>query len=135
MSVLWPLPNRRPESRNTEPRIRGASHGGDLPGVDRGTEARFDPAVPARPPGKGREVRLPDPPRTPGEVQRFLRPQGRDPVPGIAEARGARIRGEPLEGTRTRGRRDASEVLPDDGPRPNRAVRGPRDLAADDRGR
>src|SRR5438094_3570904 len=83
-----PTPSR-PERPYSASRIRGESDGGSLPRVDRGTQERVDPTVPLGPPGQGGEIRVPDPPRAPRQVERVLRPQGGDAVPGAAAARGA----------------------------------------------
>src|SRR2546425_2705826 len=120
------------ESRYSEARIRGEPDARSLAGVDRGAEERLDPTVPPRPPREGGEVRLPDPPRTARTVERVLRSQGGDVVPGAPAARGARVRAEPVAGT---GERNASEVLPAHGPRSDRVGGGPRDLGRQDRRR
>src|SRR3989441_10212353 len=122
----------RPERPYSASRIRGASDGGSLPRVDRGTEERVDPTVPLGPPGERGEVRVPDPPRAPRQVERLLRPQGRDSVPGASAARGTGVRPEPVAGA---GERHASEVLPAHGPRADPAAGGARDLGRDDRRR
>src|SRR3989449_5244196 len=122
----------RPERPYSASRIRGASDGGSLPRVDRGTEERVDPTVPLGPPGERGEIRVPDPPRVPRQVERLLRPQGGDAVPGASAARGAGVRPEPVAGA---GERHASEVLPAHGPRADRADGGARDLGRDDRRR
>src|SRR2546428_12845358 len=122
----------RPERPYSASRIRGASDGGSLPRVDRGTEERVDPTVPLGPPGERGEIRVPDPPRAPRQVERLLRPQGGDAVPGASAARGAGVRPEPVAGA---GERHASEVLPAHGPRADRADGGARDLGRDDRRR
>src|SRR6058998_4023460 len=126
-----PIP-LRPERPYSASRIRGESDGGSLPRVDRGTEERVDPTVPLGPPGERGEIRVPDPPRAPRQVERLLRPQGRDSVPGASAARGAGVRPEPVAGA---GERHASEVLPAHGPRADRADGGARDLGRDDRRR
>src|SRR5207245_5407543 len=120
------------ESRYSEARIRGEPDARSLAGVDRGAEEGLDPTVLARPPREGGEVRLPDPPRTARAVERVLRSQGGDVVPGAPAARGARVRAEPVAGT---GERHASEVLPAHGPRSDRVGGGPRDLGRHDRRR
>src|SRR3989442_481548 len=117
------------ESRYSEARIRGALDARSLPGVDRGTEEGLDPALPRRASREGREVRVPDPPRAARPVERVLRPQGGDAVSGAPEARGARVRAEPVAGA---GERHAEEVLPTHGPRADRAERGTVDLGRDD---
>src|SRR2546428_604036 len=122
----------RPERPYSASRIRGESDGGSLPRVDRGTEERVDPTVPLGPPGERGEIRVPDPPRAPRQVERLLRPQGGDAVPGATAARGAGVRPEPVAGA---GERHASEVLPAHGPRADRADGGARDLGRDDRRR
>src|SRR2546422_2564865 len=121
-----------PERPYSASRIRGEADGGSLPRVDRGTEERFDPTVPAGPPGQGREIRVPDPARAPRKVERLLRPQRGDAVPGAPAARGAGVLPEPVAGA---GERHASEVLPAHGPRADRADGGARDLGRDDRRR
>src|SRR5690348_3660473 len=127
------LPSRsRPERPYSASRIRGEPDAGSLPRVDRGTEEGFDPIVPAGPPGQGGEVRLSDPPRAPRQVERLLRSQGGDAVPGAPAARGTRVRPEPVAGA---GERHASEVLPAHGPRSDRAHGGARNLGRDDRRR
>src|SRR3989442_8608755 len=122
----------RPERPYSASRIRGESDGGSLARVDRGTEERVDPTVPLGPPGERGEIRVPDPARAPRQVERLLRPQGGDAVPGASAARGAGVRPEPVAGA---GERHASEVLPAHGPRADRADRGARDLGRDDRRR
>src|SRR2546428_2636742 len=122
----------RPERPYSASRIRGASDGGSLPRVDRGTEERVDPTVPLGPPGERGEIRVPDPPRAPRQVERLLRPQGGDTVPGASAAGGGGVRPEPVAGA---GERNASEVLPAHGPRADRADGGARDLGRDDRRR
>src|SRR2546425_2164226 len=117
------------ESRYSEARIRGALDARSLPGVDRGTEEGLDPALPPRASREGREVRVPDPPRTARSVERVLRPQGGDAVSGAPAARGARVRAEPVAGA---GDRHAEEVLPAHGPRTDRAGRGAGELGRDD---
>src|SRR2546427_3735562 len=117
------------ERRYSEPWIRGAADARSLPGVDGGTEEGLDPALPPRAPREGREVRVPDPPRTARPVERVLRPQGGDAVSGAPAARGARVRAEPVAGA---GERHAEEVLPTHGPRADRAERGTGDLGRDD---
>src|SRR2546425_2671601 len=126
-----PIP-LRPERPYSASRIRGESDGGSLPRVDRGTEERVDPTVPLGPPGERGEIRVPDPPRAPRQVERLLRPQGRDAVPGASAARGAGVRPEPVAGA---GERHASEVLPAHGPRADRTDGSARDLGRDDRRR
>src|SRR5437867_9739117 len=88
------------ESRYSEARIRGEPDARSLAGVDRGAEEGLDPTVSARPPREGGEVRLPDPPRTAGPVERVLRSEGGDAVPGAPPAGGARVRGEDRKSTR-----------------------------------
>src|SRR2546427_6133590 len=126
--------NLRPatESRYSVPRIRGEPDARSLAGVDRGAEKGLDPTVPARPAREEGEVRVPDSPRTPRAVERVLRSEGGDVVPGAPAAREARVRGEPVAGT---GERHASEVLPAHGPRSDRVGGGPRDLGRHDRRR
>src|SRR2546428_4928630 len=126
------LPIPRPERPYSASRIRGESDGGSLPRVDRGTEERFDPTVPAGPPGQGREIRVPDPARAPRKVERLLRPQRGDAVPGAPAARGAGVRPEPVAGA---GERHASEVLPAHRPPADRADGRARDLGRHDRRR
>src|SRR2546429_443830 len=120
------------ESRNTDGRIRGGPDDGSLPRVDRGAEDGLDPIVPARAPEEGGEVRVPDPPRAARPVQRVLRSQGGNPVSRVATSRGAGVRPEPMAGA---DERDASEVLPADGPRPDRAPGGIGRVGRDDPGR
>src|SRR5207245_7061644 len=117
----------RPERPYSASRIGGESDGGSLPEVRRGTEERVDPTVPLGPPGERGEIRVPDPPRAPRQVERLLRPQGGDAVPGASAARGAGVRPEPVAGA---GERHASEVLPAHGPRAARADGGARDMGA-----
>src|SRR2546425_8917744 len=121
-----------PERPYSASRIRGESDAGSLPRVDRGTEERLDPTVLACPPGQGGEIRVPDPARAPRQVERVLRSQGGDAIPGAPAARGAGVRPEPVAGA---GERHASEVLPAHGPRADRADGGARDLGRDDRRR
>src|SRR2546428_7333309 len=109
----------RPERPYSASRIRGASDGGSLPRVDRGTEERVDPTVPLGPPGERGEIRVPDPPRAPRQVERLLRPQGGDAVPGATAARGA---GDPPEPDAGAGERHPSAERP--------ALRPPADPAA-----
>src|SRR5439155_24062845 len=90
-----PTPSR-PERPYSASRIRGGSDGGSLPRVDRGTQERVDPTVPPGPPGQGGEIRVPDPPRAPRQVERILRAQGGDAVSGPSAARGAGVRREPV---------------------------------------
>src|SRR5437899_11029691 len=120
------------ESRNTDGRIRGGPDGGSLPRVDRGAEEGLDPTVPARAPEEGGEVRVPDPPRAARPVERVLRSQGGNPVSRVATSRGTGIRPEPMARA---DERDASEVLPADGPRPDRAPGGVGGVGRDDAGR
>src|SRR2546430_15083901 len=117
------------ESRYSEARIRGEPDARSLAGVDRGAEEGLDPTVSARPPREGGEVRFPDPPRTAGPVERVLRFEGGDAVPGAPPARGARVRGEPVAGA---GERHAAKVLPAHRPRADRVGGSPRDLGRDD---
>src|SRR3989442_761291 len=93
--------NLRPatESRYSVPRIRGEPDARSLAGVDRGAEKGLDPTVPARPAREEGEVRVPDSPRTPRAVERVLRSEGGDVVPGAPAAREARVPGEPVAGT------------------------------------
>src|SRR2546426_12736737 len=121
-----------PERPYSASRIRGESDAGSLPRVDRGTEERLDPTVLACPPGQGGEIRVPDPARAPRQVERVLRSQGGDAIPGAPAARGAGVRPEPVAGA---GERHVSEVLPAHGPRADRADGGARDLGRDDRRR
>src|SRR6267378_5368866 len=86
------------ESRNREGRIRGGPDDGSLPRVDRGTEERFDPTVPSRAPVKGGEIRIPDPPRAPGSIERLLRSEGGNPVSSAATPGGTGVRVEPMAG-------------------------------------
>src|SRR3989475_12778129 len=111
------------ERRYSEARIRGEQDARSLAGVDCGAEEGLDPTVSARPPREGGEVRLPDPPRTAGPVERVLRSEGGDAVPGAPPAGGARVRGEPGAGA---GGRHAAQALPAHGPRADRAGRRPR---------
>src|SRR6266566_22053 len=120
------------ESRNTDGRIRGGPDDGSLPRVDRGAEEGLDPTVPARAPEQGGEVRVPDPPRAAGPVQRVLRSQGGNPVSRVATSRGAGVRPESMAGA---DERDAPEVLPAHGPRPDRLAGGVGRLGRDDEGR
>src|SRR5207244_5136686 len=117
------------ENRYSDRRLRGRPDDRNLPRVDGGVEEGIDPALPARAPREGGEVRVPDPARAEGPVERVLRSQGGDAVPGAAAARGARLRLEPLAGA---DERHAAEVLPAHGPRPRGAPGGPRDLGRDD---
>src|SRR2546427_12857118 len=96
MSAL-PIP-LRPERPYSASRIRGESDGGSLPRVDRGTEERADPTVPLGPPGERGEIRVPDPPPAPRQVERLLRPQGGDAAPGATAGPGAGARAEPAPG-------------------------------------
>src|SRR5207302_8104285 len=105
------------ESRITDGRIRGGPDDGSLPRVDRGAEEGLDPTVPARAPEQGGEVRVPDPSRAARRVERILRSQGGNPVARVGTPRGTGVRREPMAGA---DERDASEVLPADGPRPDR---------------
>src|SRR2546428_2948856 len=107
-----PIP-LRPERPYSASRIRGESDGGSLPRVDRGTEERVDPTVPLGPPGERGEIRVPDSPRAPRQVERLLRPQGGDAVPGATAARGAGGRPEPGGGA---GERHAPARIPGHGP-------------------
>src|SRR3989442_7485510 len=102
-----PIP-LRPERPYSASRIRGESDGGSLPRVDRGTEERVDPTVPLGPPGERGEIRVPDSPRAPRQVERLLRPQGGDAVPGATAARAAGGRPQPLAGA---GERHGSQVV------------------------
>src|SRR3989442_15167666 len=102
------------ESRYSEARIRGEPDARSLAGVDRGAEEGLDPTVSARPPREGGEVRLPDPPRTAGPLERVLRSEGGDAVPGAPPAGGARVRGDPGGGPRVQ---KTAKVLPAPGPR------------------
>src|SRR2546422_10060293 len=113
----------RPERPYSASRIRGESDGGSLPRVDRGTEEGFDPTLPLGPPGERGEVRVPDSPRAPRQVERLLRPQGTDAVPGASAARGPGDRPEPRAGA---GGRHGSEVTPARGPRSRSAAWGSR---------
>src|SRR5206468_2478989 len=117
------------ENRYSDRRLRGRPDAGNLPRVDGGVEEGIDPALPACPPREGGEVRVPDPARAEGPVERVLRSQGGDAVPGAAAARGARLRLEPLAGAEER---DAPKVLSAHRPRSRGAPRGPRDLGHDD---
>src|SRR5256885_7387552 len=117
------------ESRYSEARIRGEPDARRFGGVDCGAEEGLDPTGSARPPCEGGEVRLPDPPRTAGPVERVLRSEGGDAVPGAPPARGARVRREPVAGA---GERHAAKVLPAHGPRSDRVGGSPRDLGRDD---
>src|SRR5437870_13889707 len=120
------------ESRYSEARIRGEPDARSLAGVDRGAEEGLDPTVSARPPREGGEVRLPDPPRTAGPVERVLRSEGGDAVPGAPPARGARVRREPVAGA---GGRHAGEGVPADGPRSGRVGGRPRGVGRGGGGR
>src|SRR5213593_3134683 len=111
------------ESRYSEARIRGEPDARSLAGVDCGAEEGLDPTVSARPPREGGEVRLPDPPRTAGPLERVLRSEGGDAVPGAPPAGGA------VAGA---GERHAAKVLPAHGPRSDRVGGSPRDLGRDD---
>src|SRR3989454_10573640 len=126
-----PIPSR-PERPYSACRIRGESDGGSLPRVDRGTEERVDPTMPLGPPVKGGEIWVPDPWRAPRQVERLLRSQGGNAVPGPSAARGAGVRPEPLAAA---GERHASEVLSAHGSRPDGADGGARDLGRNDRWR
>src|SRR5437016_12402121 len=119
------------ESRNTDGRIRGGPDDGSLPRVDRGAEEGLDPTVPARAPEQGGEVRVPDPARAARPVERVLRSQGGNPVSRVATPRGTGVRREPMAGA---DERDASEVLPAHGPRPDRAQGGVGRVGRDDPG-
>src|SRR5438552_15404240 len=99
---------RATENRYSDRRLRGRPDAGNLPRVDGGAEEGIDPALPARAPREGGEVRVPDPARAEGPVERVLRSQGGDPVPGAAAARGAGLRLAALAG---RDGLDASEEL------------------------
>src|SRR5437762_14340398 len=120
---------RATENRYSDRRLRGRPDAGNLPRVDGGAEEGIDPALPARAPREGGEVRVPNPARAEGPVERPLRSQGGDAVPGAAAARGARLRFEPLAGAEER---DAPKVLSAHRPRSRGAPRGPRDLGHDD---
>src|SRR6266566_7106312 len=120
------------ESRNTDGRIRGGPDDGSLPRVDRGAEEGLDPTMPARAPEQGGEVRVPDPPRAARPVERVFRSQGGNPLSGVATPRGTGVRRQPMAGA---DERDASEVLPADGPRPDRAPGGVGRVGRDDPGR
>src|SRR5213596_884212 len=120
---------RATENRYSDRRLRGRPDAGNLPRVDGGAEEGIDPALPARAPREGGEVRVPDPARAEGPVERVLRSQGGDAVPGAAAARGARLRLEPLAGA---DERYAAEVLSAHGPLSRGAPGGPRDLGRDD---
>src|SRR5437763_4064647 len=99
---------RATENRYSDLRLRGRPDAGNLPRVDGGVEEGIDPALPACAPREGGEVRVPDPARAEGPVERVLRSQGGDAVPGAAAARGARLRIEPLAGAEEQ---DATKVL------------------------
>src|SRR5437867_12997585 len=86
------------ESRYSEARIRGEPDARRLAGVDRGAEEGPDPTVSARRPREGGEVRLPEPPRTAGPVERVHRSEGGDAVPAAATGGGARLRGVQVAG-------------------------------------
>src|SRR5712692_10072376 len=90
--------NPATESRYIEGRIRGGWDARDLPRVDGRAEERIDPAVPPRPPRVGGEVRLSDPPRAPGPIERLLRSEGGHPVSGPSTPRGTELRLESLAG-------------------------------------
>src|SRR5207244_6500883 len=120
------------ESRSTDGGIRGGPDDGSLPRVDRGAEEGLDPTVPARAPEQGGEVRVPDPARAARPLERVLRSQGGNPVSRVATPRGTGVRREPMAGA---DERLASEVLPADGPRPDRAPGGVGRLGRDDPGR
>src|SRR5437879_8147305 len=130
MAITETKPSQRAtENRYSNRRLRGRPDAGNLPRVDGGAEEGIDPALPARAPREGGEVRVPDPARAEGPVERLLRSQGGDAVPGAAAARGARLRFEPLAGA---DERHAAEVLSAHGPRSRGAPGGPRDLGRDD---
>src|SRR5467141_2255756 len=120
------------ESRNTDGRIRGGPEDGSLPRVDRGAEEGLDPTVPARAPEQGGEVRVPDPARAARPVKRVLRSQGGNPLSRVATSRGTGVR---RERRAVADGRDASEVLPAHGPRPDRAPGGVGGVGRDDPGR
>src|SRR2546428_14181143 len=103
-----PIPSR-PERPYSASRIRGESDGGSLPRVDRGTEERVDPTVPLGLPGERGEIRVPDPPRAPRQVERLHRPQRGDALPGAFTPLGAGVRPETVALSR---RVIASGVLP-----------------------
>src|SRR6267143_1270583 len=121
-----------PESRNREGRIRGGPDDGSLPRVDRRTEERVDPTVPSRAPVEGGEIRIPDPPRASGSIERLLRSEGGNALSRTATPRGTGVRVEPMAGA---DERDAAEVLPAHGPRPDRASGSVGGLGRDDAGR
>src|SRR3989454_3081127 len=120
------------ESRNMQGRIRGRLDDGSLARVDGRAEEGFDPTLSTRAPDDGGEVRLPDPPRTARPVQRVLRSEGGDSVSRVATPRGTGFRREPVAGA---DERDAAEVLPAHGPRPDRLAGGVGRLGRDDEGR
>src|SRR2546430_10592262 len=130
-TVLRPRTPSMTESRNTDGRIRGGPDDGSLPRVDRGAEEGLDPTVPARAPEQGGEVRVPDPPRAARQVERVFRPQGGNPVSRVATPRGTGGRRESMAGA---DERDAPEVLPAHGPRPDRAPGGVGGVGRDDPG-
>src|SRR5256714_5250566 len=120
------------ESRNMQGRIRGGLDDGSLARVDGRAEEGFDPTLSTRAPDDGGEVRVPDPPRTARPVQRVLRSEGGDSVSRVATPRGTGFRREPVAGA---DERDAAEVLPAHGPRPDRLAGGAGRLGRDDEGR
>src|SRR2546430_12961867 len=120
------------ESRNMQGRIRGRLDDGSLARVDGRAEEGFDPTLSTRAPDDGGEVRVPDPPRTARPVQRVLRSEGGDSVSRVATLRGLGFRREPVSRA---DERDAAEVLPAQGPRPDRLAGGVGRLGRDDEGR
>src|SRR2546430_2939465 len=128
--IIWRL--SATESGNMEGRIRGGPDDGSLAGVDGRAEEGFDPTLPARAPDDGGEVRVPDPPRPARPVERILRSEGGDSVSRVAAPRGTGFRREPVAGA---DERDAAEVLPPHGPRPDRLAGGVGRLGRDDEGR
>src|SRR6267143_3257793 len=127
-----PSTERVPESRNSEARIRGASDARSLPGVDGRTEEGLDPALSPRVAREAGEIRLPDPPRVAGKVERLLRPEGGNALSGAAAARGAGVRREPMAGTEDR---RAAQILSADDARSGRAEGSNRDMGRHDGGR
>src|SRR5713226_5677348 len=121
--------NPATESRNSEGRIRGERDARDLPRVDGRAEERVDPALPPRPPHVGGEVRLSDPPRASGAIERLLRSERGHAVSGPSTPRGTGLRIESLAGA---DERDAPKVLPPHGSRSHRPPRGLGDLGRDD---
>src|SRR5439155_15861089 len=96
MAITETKPSQRAtENRYSNRRLRGRPDAGNLPRVDGGAEEGIDPALPARAPREGGEVRVTNPARAEGPVERLLRPQGVDAVRGAAAAPGGPLRFEP----------------------------------------